>query len=178
MSKSKSKPLLDLTCEECHKDFKATRFLLYCGKDCRQEAHYERRRKGLTKLEKRVSSYAIKECKGCGAEFRPNSITQRYCEKACYENSRNKAKRAERKAEIQHPVTAKFTFISQTPTEFHSTQLKSEITGPTEFADEIKAYLAAGGGVTVLEVATAQSRGVVRTNQVADEGLMIEGSWL
>jgi hypothetical protein len=175
---SKAKPLLDLTCEQCHEDFKAPRFLLYCGKDCRQAAHYERRRKGMTKLEKRVSDYAIKDCKGCGCEFRPNSVNQRYCDKTCYEASRLKNRQEAMDSEINYPVTAQFVFVSKTPTEFQSTQLKSEITGPTNFEDEIKTYLASGGGVTVLGVATSQSRGVVRTNQMADEGLMIEGLWL
>ena len=175
---SKAKPLLTLTCEECHHEFKNTRFLLYCGPECRQAAHYERRRKGITKLEKRVSNFAIKDCKGCGAEFRPNSVNQRYCDKACYESSRLKKRQEAKTAEVNHPVTAQFSFVSKTPTEFHSSELKSEISGPTNFEDEIKAYLASGGGVTVLAVATSQSRGVVRTNQVADEGLMVEGMWL
>ena len=130
-------------------------------------------------MEKRVSNFAIKECKGCGSEFRPNSVNQRYCDKTCYENSRIKARKDERAGEVNYPVTAQFSFVSKTPTEFHSTQLKSEITGPTEFEDEIKAYLAKGGGVTVLEVATSQSRGVVRTNLINDGGTsVLEGMWL
>ena len=132
----------------------------------------------MTKLEKRVSDYAIKNCKGCGCEFRPNSVNQRYCDRTCYEASRTKSKKLERAAEVKTPLTAAFSFVSQTPVDWNSVQLKSEISGPTNFEDEIKTYLASGGGVTVLEVATSQSRGVVRTNQVADEGLMIEGLWL
>lgn len=133
----------------------------------------------MTKLEKRASDYAIKECKGCGCEFRPNSVNQRYCDKTCYETSRLKARKDKRASEVNHPVTAQFSFVSRTPTEYHSTQLKSEISGPTNFEDEIKAYLASGGGVTVLEVATSQSRGVVRTNLINDGGTsVLEGMWL
>jgi hypothetical protein len=57
--------------------------------------------------------------------------------------------------------------------------LTSTITGPTDFQAEIDAYLASGGGVKVLKVATSQGRGVVRTNMINDGGTSIlEGLWL
>jgi len=159
-------------CEECCREFHSNRFSLYCSTDCRNRAAYERRRKGTTHSEKRIAGYALRNCFGCSVEFKPVSLSQRYCTRDCYNRCRRGA------SKVVTPVTAGFSFVSKTADEYQSTTLRSQISGPTEFEKEVREYLASGGGVTVLGVATSQSRGVVRTNQVADDGLMIEGLWL
>ena len=160
-------------CEMCMEEFESKRFTLYCSTECRQQAHYERRQKGLTR---ETREFAIRNCKGCGSEFRPASTNQKYCTKTCYSENRIKSFACK---DPRHATTAQFSFVSKTKEEYQSETLTSTITGPTDFQAEIDAYLKSGGGVKVLKVAASQGRGVVRTNLVNDGGTSIlEGLWL
>ena len=160
-------------CEMCMEEFENKKFSLYCGQECRNKAHYERRQKGITR---ETREFAIRDCKGCGSEFRPASTNQKYCTKTCYEHNRVKSFYG---TDSRHTTTAKFSFVSKTKEEYQSETLTSTINGPTEFQAEIDAYLKSGGGVKVLKVSATKGRGVVRTNLVNDGGLSIlDGSWI